>query len=79
MYYTFGTSIEESNKLPSGDKLAVGYLTCDELSEVSETWALPLPTWKPAGAPTLISVPAWKSMTNIPSRSFGSWTRSIPR
>ena len=37
MYYTFGTSIEESNKLPSGDKLAVGYLTCDELSEVSET------------------------------------------
>ena len=36
MYYTFGTSIEESNKLPSGDKLAVGYLTCDELAEVSE-------------------------------------------
>ena len=37
MYYTFGTSIEESNKLPAGDKLAVGYLTCDELAEVSET------------------------------------------
>ena len=36
MYYTFGTSIEESNKLPSGDKLTVGYLTCDELAEVSE-------------------------------------------
>ena len=37
MYYTFGTSIEESNKLPAGDKLTVGYLTCDELAEVSET------------------------------------------
>ena len=37
MYYTFGTSIEESNKLPAGDKLAVGYLTCDELAEVSES------------------------------------------
>ena len=37
MFYTFGTSIEESNKLPSVDKLAVGYLTCDELAEVSET------------------------------------------
>jgi magnesium transporter len=36
MYYTFGTSIEESNKLPAGDKLTVGYLTCDELAEVSE-------------------------------------------
>ena len=36
MYYTFGTSIEKSNKLPAGDKLTVGYLTCDELAEVSE-------------------------------------------
>ena len=36
MYYTFGTSIEESNKLPAGDQLTVGYLSCDELAEVSE-------------------------------------------
>ena len=37
MYYTFGTKIEESDKLPAGDRLAVGYLSHDELAEVSET------------------------------------------
>ncbi len=37
MYYTFGTKIEESTKLPAGDRLAVGYLSHDELAEVSET------------------------------------------
>ncbi len=36
MYYTFGTRIEETNKLPEEDKLTVGYLSCDELAEVSE-------------------------------------------
>jgi magnesium transporter len=36
MYYTFGTKIEESEKLPAGDRLTVGYLSCDELAEVSD-------------------------------------------
>ena len=35
MYYTFGTKIEESKTLPAGDRLTVGYLSYDELSEVS--------------------------------------------
>ena len=36
MFYTFSSTIEESVKLPAGDKLTVGYLSCDELAEVSE-------------------------------------------
>ncbi len=36
MFYTFSSTIEESATLPSGDKLTVGYLSCDELAEVSE-------------------------------------------
>jgi magnesium transporter len=36
MYYTFSSTIKESNKLPAGDQLTVGYLSCDELAEVSE-------------------------------------------
>ena len=36
MYYTFSSTIEESDKLPAGDQLTVGYLSCDELAEVSE-------------------------------------------
>ncbi len=35
MYYTFGTRIEESEKLPGNDRLTVGYLSYDELAEVS--------------------------------------------
>lgn len=35
MYYTFGTTMEKSDKLPAGDKLTVGYLSYDELAEVS--------------------------------------------
>ena len=36
MYYTFSSVIKESDKLPPGDQLTVGYLSCDELAEVSE-------------------------------------------
>ncbi|MBR3554328.1 MAG: hypothetical protein IKN89_00320 [Oscillospiraceae bacterium] len=36
MFYTFSSTIEESATLLSGDKLTVGYLSCDELAEVSE-------------------------------------------
>ncbi len=36
MYYTFSTKLEESEKLPSSDKLTVGYLSYEELAEVSE-------------------------------------------
>ncbi len=36
MYYTFGAKLEESEKLPSSDKLTVGYLSYEELAEVSE-------------------------------------------
>ncbi len=37
MYYTFGTKIEETDKLPGDSRLTVGYLSCDELAEVSDS------------------------------------------
>jgi len=35
MYYTFDGEIREQNNLPDSGKLTVGYLTCDELAQVS--------------------------------------------